>query len=583
MAPLENLSVHFRGYKCFCDEDELAGYDRVLPVNVIIGRNNSGKSSLIDVIEYLCTTTALGAALADTSNLTFIFSDVLRPEELRSVFRDNFFGGEIGGNHWEFGQRLIGSRLTWKYGSGNSRASQYLGIEPPLYGYETGLRTEKGDLAQNKGNPFSGYHLFRLSAERDIVPEEGATTMAVSPNGSGATGIVANYINLAKLPSDLIENKLLEGLNKIFHPDSRFNRITIQLNQGLWEVYLDEEGKGRVALSQSGSGLKTILLVLLHLHVLTRDKSLSDCLFAFEELENNLHPAMQRRLLQYIRDFVVKEKARVFLSTHSHVAIDMFAQDDNAQLLHVTSDGKASKVKTTSGHAFHSGILTDLDVRASDLLQSNGIVWVEGPSDRIYFNRWIDLWTDGKLKEGIHYQCVFYSGSLRSHVTADTALTNEDVQLLLVNRHMIFLMDSDRKAEGDALNLSKVRMIEELKDSQTGMSWVTEGRDIENYLPAKVVTALCSKTEIGTETGTETSMEADMSNIYKDFQDILNDLVPEEGKRFEREKVKFARRASPLLTKKNIEANADLSSNLTKACHLIRKWNAMTEDATKIN
>ena len=577
MGPLENIRVHFSGYKCFRDKDEPAGYERILPVNLIIGRNNSGKSSLIDLIEYLCTTKVLGADLADTSGLSFIFSDVLRPEELQRVFPASVSGDEIEGNHWEFGQRLIGSRLTWKYESGNPHVSQYLGIEPPLYGYETGLRTQKMDMAQNKGNPFSGYDLFRLSAERDIVPEEG--TMMMSPNGSGATGLVANYINLAKLPSDLIEIKLLDGLNKIFYPDSQFSRITVQLNESLWEVYLDEEGKGRVALSQSGSGLKTILLVLLHLHVLTRDKSLSNCLFAFEELENNLHPAMQRRLLQYIRDFVVKEKARVFLSTHSHIAIDMFAQDDEAQLLHVTSDGKASKVRTTSGHASHSGILTDLDVRASDLLQSNGIVWVEGPSDRIYFNRWIDLWTNGKLKEGVHYQCVFYSGSLRSHVTANIALTNEDVQLLLVNRHMIFLMDSDKKAEGDALNSSKVRMIEELKDSQTGMSWVTKGRDIENYLPADVVTALCSKTETNTETGTG----ADMSNIYKDFQDILNDLVPEEGKRFERAKVEFARRASPLLTKKNIEANSDLSSNLTKACHLIRKWNAMPEDATDIN
>ena len=33
-------------------------------------------------------------------------------------------------------------------------------------------------------------------------------------------------------------------------------------------------------------------------------------------------------------------------------------------------------------------MLNDLDVRASDLLQSNGIIWVEGPSDRIYIKRW---------------------------------------------------------------------------------------------------------------------------------------------------------------------------------------------------
>jgi hypothetical protein len=32
-------------------------------------------------------------------------------------------------------------------------------------------------------------------------------------------------------------------------------------------------------------------------------------------------------------------------------------------------------------HVENRGILDDLDVRASDLLQSNGVVWLEGPSE----------------------------------------------------------------------------------------------------------------------------------------------------------------------------------------------------------
>ena len=45
-------SVKFRGYRCF--KKDWAGFDTVKPVNVIIGRNNAGKSQLLDLADALC-------------------------------------------------------------------------------------------------------------------------------------------------------------------------------------------------------------------------------------------------------------------------------------------------------------------------------------------------------------------------------------------------------------------------------------------------------------------------------------------------------------------------------------------------
>ncbi len=45
------ISVKIKGYKCF--KDEFAGFDKIMPVNIIIGRNNSEKSTLIDLIEHI--------------------------------------------------------------------------------------------------------------------------------------------------------------------------------------------------------------------------------------------------------------------------------------------------------------------------------------------------------------------------------------------------------------------------------------------------------------------------------------------------------------------------------------------------
>lgn len=44
------IGIQFSGYKLFCEESTLE-FDKITNINVIIGKNNSGKSSLLDVIE----------------------------------------------------------------------------------------------------------------------------------------------------------------------------------------------------------------------------------------------------------------------------------------------------------------------------------------------------------------------------------------------------------------------------------------------------------------------------------------------------------------------------------------------------
>ena len=96
--------------------------------------------------------------------------------------------------------------------------------------------------------------------------------------------------------------------------------------------------------------------MLLALHVVPVASNLPDLskwLFAFEELENNLHPAMQRRLFGYLADFADKHKSRFFLTTHSHIVVDMFSQREGAQLIHVEHSGEFATAKTVSTFVQH--------------------------------------------------------------------------------------------------------------------------------------------------------------------------------------------------------------------------------------
>jgi predicted ATP-dependent endonuclease of OLD family len=165
-------------------------------------------------------------------------------------------------------------------------------------------------------------------------------------------------------------------------------------------VFLGEQKKGLISLSNSGSGLKTAILVLLNLLVVPEieQKKRSAFTFAFEELENNLHPALLRRLFRFLEDYAVKEKATVFLTTHSSTALDVFGVSNNAQIIHVTHDGETARSAGISAHFDHLGVISELGAKPSDLLQANGIIWVEGPSDCVYINRWLDIYSGGMTR-----------------------------------------------------------------------------------------------------------------------------------------------------------------------------------------
>lgn len=558
---LDDISIKIKNYKCFGPEEY--GYERILPVNLIIGRNNTGKSTLLDLIDYATSPKDLNNLGHKGQIPKIILSDNLTEKELRSVFQQNASGGYINGNHWDFGKKWIGKRVTVELNKQNK--FNFMSLDPPL-GLDSRARVED-TIAHVKVNPFSGFIFKRLFADRDVTPEVSEDSINIQPNGRGATNTIQNFINKAVLPSALVEDLLLKELNSIFEPDGTFTDIVVQqLQNNTWEVYLEETEKGRVPLSHTGSGLKTIILVLIYLHLVPHieNNPLSRYFFGFEELENNLHPAVQRRLLLYLRKIAIERGCHLFITTHSNIVIDLFSKDDKAQILHIIHNRICASVKQVTTYVENKGILDDLDIRASDLLQANGIVWVEGPSDRLYFNRWIELVSKGEIKEGAHYQCVFYGGRLLAHLSAtDPDFNLEDlIKILRVNRNAILIIDSDRESEGGPINTTKQRIISEINTSG-GMDWVTAGREVENYIPIQVLTNFY------------TGDTVPMLGPYEDFSEYLDKIKPKEGKRFLRNKAIFAERICQYITEEAMSSVLDLKKRANDSLQYIKAWNGL--------
>ena len=136
-------------------------------------------------------------------------------------------------------------------------------------------------------------------------------------------------------------------------------------------------------------------------------------------------------------------------------------------------------------------IISELGARPSDLLQANGLIWVEGPSDCIYLNRWIELYTDGRLREGRDYQCVFYGGALLARVQFTSPEDEDEVtelaNLFQINHNLIVVCDGDREAEDSDLKPRVERIREEVEKIDGAHIWITDAKEIENYLPGSVL------------------------------------------------------------------------------------------------
>ena len=480
--------IAFKGYKSFADSAVL---EDIGNVNLIIGRNNSGKSSVLDILQYVFENDTFLSIRPDEVKITQILPENIIakcfPKKVNVMFNN---GNNI--NYYDYASRFKDREFSYfiqneTTSSFDKTIAVHCENETKTNSRDEFAKSQFEDAAKLLYSSFRTLSVRKLSAERNIVPEEQqrGRKFNLDPDGTGATATISNYLNDGTIDESVIEVTLLNALNKILDEDANFNAIKVQQirrtgKETVWEICLSESGK-RYALSKMGSGLKTILLVLINL-LLSQNKE-EHGVFLFEELENNLHPALRRRLFNFIYDFAIKNDVIVFMTTHSHVAINCLFEKEFANIYHIEkTDGKSS-IKKIKDYFSKAELLDDLDVRASDLLQSNGIIWVEGPSDRVYIKRWLSL-VDSTIKENEHFQFVYYGGKLLSHYTANSNDEKDLLNVLLTNRHSAIVMDSDKRSASAEINETKKRVKNEF-DQHGLFSWITQGKEIENYLSCK--------------------------------------------------------------------------------------------------
>jgi predicted ATPase len=374
------------------------------------------------------------------------------------------------------------------------------------------------------------------------------------PDGFGGQGLIEK---LARLQNPDVhqqsEKRKFARVNNFLQSvtDNRTATLEIPFERDTILVHMN----GRtLPLESLGTGIHEVIILA------AASTILEETVVCMEEPEIHLNPILQRKLVRYLSD---ETSNQYFITTHSAALMDT----PEAETYHIQLRENQSTVTRVTSDKQRSVVCEDLGYHPSDLLQSNCVIWVEGPSDRTYLAHWISKYAP-ELVEGIHFTIMFYGGRLASHLSGNDldGAVEGFISLRRLNRRAVILMDSDRSSKDRPINATKTRLIKEF-DEGPGHAWVTDGREIENYIPTDQITAALTAV---VSTATATSK-------FRRYDKMLS-IRTAGGKLDQAPKVEIAKHI--VVNCDFDDSRLDLKQQLEKLVGFIRESNPTNERVT---
>jgi predicted ATPase len=256
--------------------------------------------------------------------------------------------------------------------------------------------------------------------------------------------------------------------------------------QQLGQSLPDQHGK---PLYLGSDGLAHFLFMIMELR-----KHPWPTTFIIEEPDVYLHPTLQKRFMQYTRKLSQEVQHQFFITTHSPYLLDHTQIEGLAEDLHIyrVEYGSTPPLQRVQATKDKWEVLQRLGHTPADVLQSNAVIWVEGPSDATYLTTWLNAYLQegaAPIRQWLDYTFATFGGATLKYHEAhyvdalEKAQQDAFVQLLTINPNAAIIIDSDKDhPELKWFTDVKARIKKEF-DQASRPCWILKCNTIEDYVP----------------------------------------------------------------------------------------------------
>jgi len=392
------------GYRCFSEGFEI-NFRKGL--NVIVGENGSGKTTIINSFRQLFIDTESGSynVSSDDFNKPFKEKSIASDSFKIKVEFDELVKAEpIAFLQWsdaknnvilnlEVLNKELRGRFKKSFWGGNSKSSQF---DVELFDkihciYLPPLRDAESKLVNGRQSRLSKLLKF-IEAEQIKKCKKAEEQHPLEKKFKEFNqSLIDDKDSSIKKANKLIADHLLEAIGQNFSQsthiqfvENEFSKIVENLRLIFFPKITSAESDQFRDLCQNSLGYNNLLYIasILAELTLTKEESLYRLLL-IEEPEAHLHPQLQVRLLDHLEKVANDENVQVIVTTHSTVLASSVNLD---KIIHLTKhDNPTATPLAECGLADNNLNFLNrwLDITKSNLLFASGVILVEGIAEQM--------------------------------------------------------------------------------------------------------------------------------------------------------------------------------------------------------